>query len=504
MSEIPTHPSGSGDARREFKAVLAMSLPIVISTCSPLVMRVSDFAFVATLGTEAQAAIIPAQIVLWCYVAFAMGLVTAVNTFASQSLGRGRLRDCGAYAWQSLYLSAVLGVCGLGLWFLFPVIFRYVGHEPAVQQMELLYTRISVWGILPTVAAQALGSFFNGLHRPRATMMAALESNALNIFLNYALIFGAFGFPELGFAGAAWGTLVAAVYQTARLMATLWWGEARHTYASRETWPIDWPKIRALCRVGLPQGLQWFSEVTVWGVFNAVLIGRFGTVELAATNVAWQYIRIGFMPMVGVGQAISSMVGKAIGQHDRMLAIRYARSGAVVTFIYVGALSTLYLVQAEWLVGLFSDDPVVIDIGTKIMYCVAMFQLFDVLGQVYYHALRGAGDTTWPMIMMTVSHWTVVVGGGAMVVKLKPEWGSLGPWVVATVLISLSGLLLWWRWRSRAWMKINIFEPQQADEPESKFCTAELRPDAPERASEVAVAAVVDESSSDTSRQSAT
>ena len=112
MSAHELHSNESIDRSGEFKAVLAMSAPIVISTCSPMVMRVADFAFVATLGTDAQAAIIPAQMMLWCYIAFAMGLVTAINTFAAQALGRGRLRDCSAYAWQSLYLSAFLGVAG--------------------------------------------------------------------------------------------------------------------------------------------------------------------------------------------------------------------------------------------------------------------------------------------------------------------------------------------------------------------------------------------------------
>ncbi len=88
---------------------------------------------------------------------------------------------------------------------------------------------------------------------------------------------------------------------------------------------------------------------------------------------------------------------------------------------------------------------------------MAAFQIFDVLGQVYYHALRGAGDTKWPMVMMTVSHWLVVVGGGSVVVWLKPEWGSLGPWVVASLLISLTGILLWGRWRSQAWTRIALF-----------------------------------------------
>lgn len=457
MSDHELHSVQSIDRRGELKAVLAMSAPIVISMCSPMVMRVADFAFVATLGTNAQAAILPAQMALWCYIAFASGLVTAVSTFAAQALGRGRLLDCGAYAWQSLYLYAFLGLAGLGLWFLFPAIFSAVNHEPPVQALEVLYARISVWAILPTVAGQALGVFFNGIHRPRVTMMGAVESNALNIFLNYALIFGAFGFPKLGFAGAAWGTVVATAYLTLRLLAALWWGETRRTCAARETWRLDGVKLRALCRVGLPQGVQWLSEVAVWTVFCTQLIGRFGTVELAATNVAWQYIRIGFMPIMGVGQAITSMVGKAIGQRDPSRAMRYARLGALTAFAYVIVLSLLYCLKGGSLVGLFNSDATVIRIGTKIMFCVAAFQIFDVLGQVYYHALRGAGDTKWPMVMMTASHWLVVIGGGSVVVWLKPEWGSLGPWVVASVLISFTGILLWGRWRCRAWTRIDLF-----------------------------------------------
>lgn len=443
--------------RGEFKAVLAMSIPMVISTCSPMVMRVADFAFVSALGTAAQAAIIPAQIALWCYIAMSIGLVSAVNTFAAQCLGRNRLRDCSAYAWQSLHMSAALGIAGLGLAFVYPAIFAWIGHEPDVQSLEVAYTRIGVWAILPTVAAQALGAFFNGVHRPKVTMLAAMESNALNIFLNYALIFGAFGFPRMGFAGAAMGTVLAGFYQVMRMLITLWWGEPRLKYQSRETWRIDWSKIRGLWDVGAPQGLNWLSDVTVWGIFSVLLIGRFGTIELAATNVAWQFIRIGFMPMIGVGQAITSMVGRAIGAADPQRARRVARIGVILSFSYVGALSLLYLLERQRLIELFSTDARVIALGVKIMYCVALFQLFDVLGQVYYHALRGAGDTKWSMVMLVASHWLVVIGGGYAVVTLKPEWGSMGPWVVATVLISFTGLLMWWRWRSRAWMKIDLF-----------------------------------------------
>ncbi len=434
-----------------------MTIPMVITTCSPMVMRVVDFAFVSTLGREAQAAIIPAQIALWCYMAACIGLVSAVSTYASQCLGRDRLADCSAYGWQSVYLSVFLGVLGLGLLPVFPVIFAWVDHEPQVMAMEVLYTQVSVWAILPTVAAQALGAYFTGIHRPRVTMVVALEANALNILLDYALIFGALGCPQMGFRGAALGTVIAAFYQTARLLATLWWGESRRVYAARRTLAIDWGKLGDLVRVGGPQGLQWLSDVTVWGLFNMFLIGRFGTAELAASNIAWQYIRISLMPIIGVGQAITVMVGRAIGQGNFERARRFTRIGIAISFAYSVVVLVVYVSARPTLIGLFTDDPTVLAVGVKVMLCVALFQWFDVLGTSYYHALRGAGDTRWPMVMFVVSHWAVIIGGGSIVVWLRPDLGSLGPWMVATVLISFTGALLWWRWNSRAWMRINLF-----------------------------------------------
>lgn len=451
------HSNDPAEKTADLKAVLAMSVPMVVTTCSPLVMRLADFAFVSKLGTAAQAAIVPTQMVLWTYMAMSIGIVTSVTTFAAQCLGKNKLRDCSAYAWQSVYISLGLGVLGLGLWFAFPPIFAWLGHEPAVMAMELRYAQVSVWAILPTIVAHALGSFFSGVHRPRVTMLAAIEANAINIVLNYALIFGAWGLPAMGFTGAALGTVIAAFYNALRLCVTLWLPATNRAFGSRSTWRIDWPKIRGLWRVGMPQGVHWFSDVMVWALFVNVLIGRFGTIELAASNVAWQYVRIAFMPMIGIGQALTSLVGKAIGQGDSNRALRLTRISIGIAFLYIAALSVLYVVRREALVRLFSEDDAVVAIGMNIMICLAVFQLFDVLGTTYYHALRGAGDTTWPMLMYVVSHWCVVIGGGYVVVTLKPELGGLGPWIVATVLISLTGVLLRWRWASRAWMKMDIF-----------------------------------------------
>ena len=109
------------------------------------------------------------------------------------------------------------------------------------------------------------------------------------------------------------------------------------------------------------------------------------------------------------------------------------------------------------------------------MICAAIFQVFDGLGIAYNSALRGAGDTLWPAMFSSISHWSIVVGGGYVVAVLKPEWGSLGPWTAGTVLLILLSLALWWRWHSRAWQKIDIFKHEAPRDPDPQTGVQEER-----------------------------
>ncbi|MCG3138149.1 MAG: Multidrug resistance protein NorM [Phycisphaerae bacterium] len=454
---LETHEPQFEAAGGELQRVLRMSIPMVISTCSPMIMRIVDFTFVSRLGTEAQAAIVPAQMLPWCYIAMGMGVVSAVSTFAAQVLGKSQPQESGAYGWQSLYLSGLLGIGGLLFWPLIPGLIRLIDHAPEVQALEVDYIRVTLWSILPTLVAQALGSFFNGIHRPTITMRAAIEANGLNILMNYLLIFGVAGFPRMGFTGAAAGTLVAAVYQSGRLLLKYLHPVQAREFGTRQGWRWQRERMAAFLRISLPQGIQWLSEVVVWAIFINVLIGQFGTLALAASNVGWQYIRISFMPMVGVGQAVTALVGKAIGQQNIPQARRMTWAGVQLTMVYVGTLSVLYRLFSPELVKLFNQKEEVIAIGRQVLCCLAIFQFFDIIGQTFYYALRGAGDTRWPMVVFVISHWLILIGGGSLISYWLPSLGSVGPWMMATLLIILVAALLMMRWQGSAWEKINIF-----------------------------------------------
>jgi MATE family multidrug resistance protein len=128
-----------------------------------------------------------------------------------------------------------------------------------------------------------------------------------------------------------------------------------------------------------------------------------------------------------------------------------------MTVGYMGTLSLIYFLFRRPLIGWFNDDPEIIRIGAQVMVCAAVFQLFDAAGITYNSALRGAGDTFWPSMIYIGCTWGILMGGGYLIARFLPEMGSLGPWLAASGLIIVAAFLLWWRWHSRAWMRINLF-----------------------------------------------
>ena len=449
--------------RGEIRNVVAMAIPVVILTSSRALMDISDYIMITWLPTDdAQAAILPAQILMWSYIVMGLGIVSMVNTFVSQSLGRKEYRECSAYAWQSVYLGIAFGLIGLAMTPLVPWLVTKIGHEPRVQAAEIAYLRIAMLTVAPTIAADGLGWFFVGVHRPWVTAWTAIEANVVNVAVAYVLIFGKLGFAPMGIAGAAAGTLSAVLYRMIRLAVAMWLPSAAAAFATRTTWRPSRRRLAKLLHVGMPCGVQWLTEVIVWAIFVNVLVGaKFGTAHLIATNIGWQYMRIAFMPTIGVGRALSALVGKSIGEGNPKRAVREARFVAFVTSAYIGLLAIVYTIFGHELIAVFNNSAEVGEIGAKVMICVSAFQLFDALGITYGSALRGAGDTIVPSVFFIVSHWIIVVGGGWWVATAYPQLGSIGPWIAGAVLIAVSSVFLWWRWNGRAWMRIDLFRGER-------------------------------------------
>jgi MATE family multidrug resistance protein len=431
---------------------------MIVTNISFTVMQFVDRFMVSRLGTEALAAILPAGFVSFLPGSFAIGVMISVNTFVSQSLGRGNKKDCSAYCWQAIFMGlAYFAVVLTIMWPLAPQIFRLLGHEPAVAAKEVIYLRIMLYAQVMAVFIWASSQFYMGIHRPIITMYSALCAQTVNVAANYVLIFGKLGLPAMGIAGAGWGTFIGISIGAVIRMGAFLNGSVNETYQCRRAMKVDFAKIGDLLRVGLPAGMALTMNVAAWGVILFALVGKFGKEALAATSAAFSCINVSVMPVVGIGTALTAAVGKAIGHGRKDVAIIQTGVCLKIGLIYMGLVGVCFFLFRNGIMKFWSSDDKVIEAGVNILIMAAIFQVFDAANLIYGGALRGAGDTVW-LAGVSTMRAVVLALGGLPLVWFLPQLGSIGPWVAATLSIITLGVANWWRFRSNTWMQIDLFK----------------------------------------------
>ena len=441
------------------KYMLKLAAPMVVTTISFTVMQFVDRFMVSRLGTDALAAILPAGFVSFLPGGFAIGAITSLNTFVSQSFGRGDKEGCSNYFWQAVYMGLVyfLAVVVI-MWPTAPWIFRAMGHPSAVVAMEVIYLRIMLYAHILAVINWSSGQFFMGIHRPIITMCASLCGQVVNVTANYILIFGKLGFPAMGIAGAGWGTFIGIGVAACVNMSLYLSSNINATFKSRRTLNIDFSKMYDLLKVGLPAGFGLMVNVAFWGVVLFGLVGKFGTEALAATSAVLSYTNLSVMPVVGISMALAAAVGKTIGQGQKKIAIKQSRVCLKVALIYMGLVGICFFVFRNSLMAFWSSDEKVVEAGVKILICAAIYQVFHATRTIYGGALQGAGDTVWLAIISAVGAVLILGLGGWLIAKFFPSLGALGPWIAATVSIIAVGLANRWRFKSKRWMDIDLFK----------------------------------------------
>ena len=441
------------------KYMLKLAAPMVVTNISFTVMQFVDRFMVSRLGTDALAAILPAGIVSFIPASFAIGVMTSVSTFVSQSLGRGERKACGQYCWQAIYMGLVYFLISFGvLWPAAPWIFRTLGHDAVVRDMEVTYLRIMLYAQFMAVFIWASSQFFMGVHRPIITMYAALCAQLVNVSANYVLIFGKFGFPAMGIAGAAWGTFIGIFVGAAIRIVLFLSGDINKTFGSRRTMGLDFGKMRGLLKVGLPAGFGLMVNVAFWGMILFGLVGKFGKEALAATSAVFSCINVSVMPIVGIGTALTAAVGKAIGAGKKDVAIKQTSVCLKIGLVYMGLIGLCFFIFRNGIMEFWSSDDKVVRMGTEILIFAAIFQVFDAATIIYNGSLRGAGDTIWLAAVSAMGAALILGLGGAAIVRYFPVLGAKGPWVAATLSIITVGLANRWRFKSNRWMKIDLFK----------------------------------------------
>ena len=437
-----------------------LAWPMVVSTISFTIMQFVDTRMVAELGTDELAAILPATFLSFIPASLALGVITVLNTFVSQNLGAGKYRQCSSYCWQTIYMGLAYSLIILCIfWPLAPKFFAIMNQPHEIIPMEVTYLRIILYSQFMLIFIWCCNQFFIGIHRPRITMYITLIGQVVNILANYILIFGKFGFAPMGIAGAGWGTFIGTTVGAS--IRLIWFLNTKigKTFHTRNTMRVDFAKMHDLLKIGFPAGFGFMINIAFWALILFGLVGKFGKEHLAATSAVWSCMRFSFMPIIGVGAALTAAVGKSIGEKRKDLAVAQTHICLRIALLYMSFMGLCFFLFRRPIMNFWApDDPEVIAIGINILICAAIFQVFDAVLIIYNDALRGAGDTLYLAIIESIGAVFILGFGGFFMVKLFPDFGAVGPWMAAIGKIIFGAAANWMRFKSNHWMKIDLLK----------------------------------------------
>ena len=447
-----------------YREVLVIAIPLILSTASWSVQHFVDRMFLAWYSPETIAAAMPAGMLNFSMVSIFMGTAGYVSTFVAQYYGARRFDRIGPALWQGVYMSLIGGLLILiAIPFAVPI-FKLVGHSPRVQQHEIEYFRILCLGSFFYIGSFALSGFFSGRGKTWPVMWVNVFTTIVNLVLDYALIFGRWGLPELGIKGAGIATVAAGVFSFFLFIAILAGGNTNRTYHSIKGWRFDRELFMRLLRFGFPSGVQFFLEMTGFTGF-VLVVGRLGTASLAATNIAFNINTLAFMPMIGFGIAISVLVGQYLGADKPGLAQSAAYSGFHLTLVYMCAIAAAYVFVPDIFVAPFAHnaDPQtfseIYQYSVVLLRFVAVYSIFDAMNIIFCSAIKGAGDTRYVMFVSVLLSIFVLIVPVYLVIEVL-EYGLMYAWVLATAYVSLLGVIFYLRFLGGKWKTMRVIEKE--------------------------------------------
>ena len=453
--------------------VVRLAAPLVVSTVSWTVMNFIDRMFLLWYDDQAMAAAMAAAIAHFTLLCLPLGIASYVNTFVAQYYGAGQPRRIGLAVWQAVWIGVIATPVFVATIPLAPYAFEWFGHAPELVALEITYYQIITLGAGAMVIASGFSSYFTGRGQTKTVMVVDVAAALLNVLLDYLWIFGYGGFPEMGLAGAAWATVASLWFKA----FAYWWlmesHRQRDEYGVREGRRYDRALFGRLLRFGLPNGVQLSVEMLPVSLF-VLLIGRLGENELVATTLAFNVNSVAFVPLLGLGIAVTTIVGQQLGRDQPDLAARATWTSLSMAMLYMGTMAVLYVAAPDlFLLGHAAGSDAVEfaaarELTIVLLRFVAAYCLFDALNIIFVCAIKGAGDTRF-ILYTTLVVSSIPVALAWIGMSLYGQ-GLIWCWWMLTLWVCALGIVYFARFLQGRWRTMRVIEP----EPVSDESMAEL------------------------------
>ncbi len=430
-----------------YKRNLHLAFPIVLSQIGQVSVSLVDNMMVGHVGTTELAAAAFANSVFMIGMVFGMGFTMGITPLVGNAFGRNDLNQMVVWLKNGVFshsLAAIfLTLIMFGVYFSLP----YMGQNNEVLVLAKPYYLFLCSSYLPFMLFFTLKQFFEGVGNAKMAMQITLIANAINILVNYVLIFGKFGFPEMGLNGAGIGTLISRIIMPVYFsFLIIRRSRFREYFVLAHAQKIVKKQIVSLLRIGLPIGFQLIVEVLAFAI-GAVMMGWLGETPLAAHQVALGLASFTYMISLGVSQANTIRVSHQMGLKDYESMQRAAYASTHLVLVFMSATALLFIVARNYLPFLFTSDVEVIKIASGLLIVAAIFQFFDGLQVVMMSTLRGMADVTAPMIIAIVAYIFIGIPT-SYVFAFIFNAGPQGIWFGYLVGLGTAGILFYYRFRN--------------------------------------------------------
>ncbi len=443
--------------RAEFRATLALAVPLAAANLLQMMVHAVDVIFVARLGDAALAASSLGVAIFGLLLWTGTGLIGASAPLIAAELGRRKhaVREVRRTVRMALWLAVLVSLVFMGICAAGGPIMLATGQPAETSARAASFLLILMWGLFPMIAAAVLRIFVSALGRP--TIATAITFGALfvNVLGNWVLVFGHLGMPALGLHGSAISSVITSVLMLVAYVVVIQRDRRlRRYHLFGNWWRSEWTRFFEMLRIGTPISLTILAEA---GLFTgaAFLMGRIGEAELAGHTIALQVAALAFQIPFGVAQAATIRVGLAYGARDHR-GIAHAGTASLALGIGFMAFTALLMWLFPSLVlSIYVDvdaarNAALVGFAMQFLVVAAAFQLFDGAQAVAAGVLRGLQDTRTPMIIAICGYW-IAGYGTAIYLGFWTPLAGVGVWIgLAVGLVVVSAvLLLRWRMRGR-------------------------------------------------------
>ena len=443
-----------------YREIIAISFPIIAAMAGRTIMMFCDRLFLAQHSQLELQAALPAGILSFTLLCIFYGTVSYSGTFIAQYFGADDKEGCSRSLAQGLFLTMLSAPILAALAVPGSLLFDLSGHPSEVVALEKIYFQILMFSASGPVFTAAASSFWNGRGKTVPTMLAVIIGAGINIILDYLMIFGKLGFPEMGIKGAAIATAISSFIPGTILTIAAFTGKTAAEYKTRENFRFSKRLTGRIIRFGFPAGLQIFMDVGSFTIF-IFIAGRLGAIDFTANNLAFSVNNLVFNPLLGFGFATTVIVGRCIGMGRNDMAVKVVRRTLLLSMCYFVPLAATFVLFPGFYTRLFfSPDSActieeLLSTSGKLLAIIAAWGIFDAVNLMYSGALRGAGDTKFVMLVSSLLAWLFWIPGVIYLYAVQNA-GIVTLWLFTSFYVAIFALAFFLRFRAGHWKRIDL------------------------------------------------